>query len=214
MKALRICFVGDSLTAGTFDDEYLGWPGRVCQAERARGHDITAYNLGIRSDTSELISNRWRRECEGRLPEVFDGRIFLSFGENDAAMLPNGDVRVSLDLSVSIARKMLAEVSGWRPTLWMGPIPTPDARQPFRLSSEIAYYFDNARTAQYNKAYRKLATEVGVPYLDLFSALSNDRDWAVIQHEEGDGVHPPARGYARIAEVVQSWAPWRQWLED
>lgn len=214
MKSLRICFVGDSLTAGTFDDEFLGWPGRVCQAERARGFDVTVYNLGIRSDTSELIAARWRRECENRLPAIFDGRIVLSFGQNDSAMLPNGEVRVPLSKSIATSRKLVMDVSAWRPTLWLGPIPTPDGRQPFRLSADIAYFFENSRTGQYNGAYRELAEELNIPYLDLFTALSNDEEWATIQHEGGDGVHPPARGYARISEIVQTWPAWRQWWGD
>lgn len=62
MVALRICFGGNSITNGTGDDEYLGWPGRLCAAERARSHDFSHYNLGIRGDTSEMIEARWRDE--------------------------------------------------------------------------------------------------------------------------------------------------------
>jgi len=57
MTVLRICFVGDSLTLGTNDDEYLGWPGRIAKRERAAGHDVTVYNLGVRADTSEMIAS-------------------------------------------------------------------------------------------------------------------------------------------------------------
>ena len=51
-KELRMCFVGDSLLLGTNDDNYRGWPGRLCQRERETGHDVSLYNLGIRADTS------------------------------------------------------------------------------------------------------------------------------------------------------------------
>ena len=60
MTILRICFVGDSITQGTADKEYLGWPGRLCAGERARGHDLTCYNLGVRADTTADIARRWR----------------------------------------------------------------------------------------------------------------------------------------------------------
>lgn len=214
MKSLRICFIGDSLTVGTYDDEFLGWPGRLCQAERKRGVELTAYNLGIRSDTSIMIGERWQRECQARLPDIFDCRLVFSFGENDAAMLPSGEVRMPLEASVAAARDLLLKAKAWRPTLWIGPLPTPDRRQPFRLDPGVAFYFDNARTAKYNTAYRQLAREIGVPYLDLFTSLSTDQDWDRMQHEEGDGVHPPARGYARIAKLVEAWPAWRRWYED
>ncbi len=41
MTAIRICFVGDSITAGTGDNTCLGWPGRISAAEIARGHDVS-----------------------------------------------------------------------------------------------------------------------------------------------------------------------------
>jgi len=39
MATLRICFVGDSITVGSGDTDFLGWPGRACIAETQRGHD-------------------------------------------------------------------------------------------------------------------------------------------------------------------------------
>ena len=45
---IRACFLGDSFTFGQGDDTGLGWVGRVLAAERGRGVELTAYNLGIR----------------------------------------------------------------------------------------------------------------------------------------------------------------------
>jgi lysophospholipase L1-like esterase len=62
MTTLRICFVGDSITTGTGDDDYLGWPGRLCAAERRRGHDISIYNLGYLDLLTPLATDpRWRK---------------------------------------------------------------------------------------------------------------------------------------------------------
>ena len=52
MTELRICFVGDSLTNGTNDEEFLGWPGRRCAGEFAKGHSLPYYNLGTRAGTA------------------------------------------------------------------------------------------------------------------------------------------------------------------
>jgi acyl-CoA thioesterase I len=106
MTVLRICFIGDSITAGSGDDHYLGWPGRVCAAERAKGHDLTAYNLGVRADTSVLIAARWRAEAAARLPPEHAGALVFAFGINDTAE-EAGKRRVDSAETAEIARTML-----------------------------------------------------------------------------------------------------------
>ena len=66
--ALRICFIGDSITNGYGDPEYRGWPSLLSASARQGGADITAYNLGVRGDTSSMVRERWRAEAEARLP--------------------------------------------------------------------------------------------------------------------------------------------------
>lgn len=213
MTALRICFVGDSLTNGTGDDAFLGWPGRLCAAERARGHDLTCYNLGIRADTSLLIAARWRAECAARLPELYQGRLVFAFGNNDTA-IPEGsaEVRVPLAHSLAAAGAMLAEAKGWKPVLFIGPWPVEEAKQPVNPAGPVSYRFANARVAELSQAYGALAGELGIPYLDLYRALAGDVRWQAASRQ-GDGVHPPGEGYRLVAETVAAWAGWRAWLD-
>lgn len=202
MTALRICFVGDSITNGRLDDEYLGWPGRLCRAERARGHDLTLYNLGVRRDTSRDIERRWEAECAARLPVEFVSALVFSFGVNDTAE-DGGIARVSIEESLAAARRMLTRAAAWRPVLWIGPStgdPEPGSAW-------------NRRIATYSAHYEKLAGELRTPYLDLFSVLIRDPDWLAAQRA-GDGVHPTGPGYAIIAAAVAGWPAWRRWLED
>lgn len=212
MTVTRICFVGDSMTAGTYDDRFLGWPGRVCRTQAERGHDISLYNLGIRAETSEQIRARWRAECTPRLDNGFDGRLVMSFGVNDAVEQVDGTIRVPLGESVVHARAIIEEAKAWKPLLWIGPVPTPDLRQPFHPSPDIFYSFSSTRCADYNAAYKTLAAELDVPYLDIFSALNRDERWAAIQQNDGDGVHPPAAGYDLIAALVEGWDAWQAWF--
>jgi acyl-CoA thioesterase I len=213
MTALRICFVGDSLTAGTGDDRFLGWPGRLCQEERKRGHDLTCYNLGIRADTSTLIAARWRAECTARLPDIYQGAIVFAFGNNDTAVQVGSDeVRVPLEESLATARAMLSGAKAWKPTLFIGPWPCEESKQPVNPSGLLGYDFRNTRIGEYNDACAKLAGELGVPYLDLYRALGADPRW-LQPSRAGDGIHPPAEGYSLVAEKVAGWAAWRQWLD-
>jgi len=213
MTTLRICFVGDSLTNGTGDDAFLGWPGRLCAAERARGHDLTCYNLGIRADTSPLIAARWRAECEARLPPLHPGALVFAFGNNDTAIQDDAaETRVPLAQSLATARAMLSAAKAWKPLLFLGPWPAEESKQPVNPSGKLAYDFRNARIARYNEAYAALASELAIPYLDLYTALAREPRWAAASRA-GDGIHPPAAGYELVATLVGAWRAWRAWLD-
>ena len=76
-----MCFIGDSFVQGIGDPEYRGWVGRVLAATR---DDVTAFNLGIRRNTSEDVLRRcWHEVLPRTLPEA-DNRLVISFGSNDA----------------------------------------------------------------------------------------------------------------------------------
>ena len=219
MTVLRICFVGDSLTTGTGDAEFLGWPGRLCAAEGKRGHDLSCYNLGIRADTSLHISARWRAECAARLPDIHPGRLVFAFGNNDTAIEegardPRGPPapRVAPATSLATARAILAEAKAWKPVLFIGPWPVEETKQPVNPMGPLTYRFANARVAELSAAYAALAHELGIPYLDLYGTLAEDERWQAASRA-GDGVHPPAKGYRLVAAKVEAWTAWRAWLD-
>jgi lysophospholipase L1-like esterase len=212
MTSVRICFVGDSITAGTGDTDYLGWPGRVCAREAARGHDVTAYNLGVRAETSTQIAARWRAECTPRLPEGVAGALVFSFGVNDAAEEQGVGVRVPTDASVATARAMIAEAREWKPVLWVGPVPVVEEKMPFAVPGLAVYDFDNGRAADLSRAYAAEAASLGVPYLDVFETLAADPRWAGAQRD-CDGVHPLGGGYELMADLIGGWSAWRAWFD-
>jgi len=211
VTALRICFAGDSITNGTGDDACLGWPGRLCAGERARGHDVTYYNLGVRAETSEHIGERWRGECRPRLPEPYPGALVFSFGVNDMAE-EAGTIRVPLSRSLENARRIIGEAMRWKPTLWIGPVPVDDASQPFSYPGGPTFYFSGPRMAELSAGYAEIARELGAPYLELMIGLSADEAFlgAVAA---GDGVHPTAAGYAIVGARVAAWKSWRAWFD-
>ncbi len=207
---LRICFIGDSITAGTGDDRFLGWPGRLAAHEHAAGHDVTLYNLGIRADTSENLAARWEAEARARLPAHVDGALVFAFGVNDMAVERGKGLRVPLERSIAVAQSMLTTAKAWLPTLWIGPAPVAADGSVIAPSPDIAYEFMNERVSRLNDAYAKLAGRVGVPYLDLYAALDATPAWQPAL-AAGDGVHPTAEGYLLIAEIIRAWPGWRAW---
>jgi lysophospholipase L1-like esterase len=198
MSDIRICFVGDSFTQGTGDDTCLGWPGRVSAAARARGHALTAYNLGIRRETTADIRARWRAEVTPRLGPDVDGRVVFSFGANDAT-LEDGRWRVEPDASAANARAMISEAraDGFR-VLVVGVPPAPEADR-------------TARHAQLAGAYAAVCRDLHVPFLDILEPLTRAAVWWD-DVAAGDGIHPNAGGYAALAALVEAWPAWQEWL--
>ncbi|HSE77201.1 MAG TPA: GDSL-type esterase/lipase family protein [Alphaproteobacteria bacterium] len=213
MTTLRICFVGDSITLGTGDSRYLGWPGRVCAAEAAHGHDLSLYNLGVRGDTSVMIAERWRAECAARLPDGYPGALVFAFGVNDTAEEDGSGLRVAVDRSLSAARAIMTAAAKWRKTLWLGPAPLSDEHASLPSPTGIQRSFRDARVRQLSNAYAAIATDLAVPYLDLHERLQREARWSQAL-AAGDGVHPAADGYALVAELVGNWSAWRTWIDE
>lgn len=197
MADLRVCFIGDSFTQGTGDDTCLGWPGRICASARARGHAVTAYNLGIRRETTDDIRARWRTEVGPRLVAGVDGRIVFSFGANDAT-LEDGQWRVPPDLSAQNARAMISRAVLSYPVLVVGPPPAPEADK-------------TARHAELAARYARICDGLGVPFLDILEPIRSVEAWWA-EVAAGDGIHPNAGGYAALAELIDAWPAWRAWV--
>jgi len=66
-RDVGLCFVGASVTAGYGDPKGLGWVGRVVSRTQHPDLDLTAYNLGVRGDTSAGVMGRWRARFVDRL---------------------------------------------------------------------------------------------------------------------------------------------------
>ncbi|MBC7951809.1 MAG: lipase [Rhodospirillaceae bacterium] len=192
---MRICFLGDSFVNGTNDPHCLGWVGRVVAHARADGCDLTCYNLGIRRDTSVNVAARWQTETALRLPQDVDGRLVFSFGVNDCCD-EDGRRRVPLGTTLETAHRMLTEVR--HPTLMVGPPP-------------IAEAAINARIGELSAALAALCGELHVPYLETFTPLAANPVW-MTEIAATDGAHPGAAGYGVLAELVQDWAAWHEWV--
>jgi lysophospholipase L1-like esterase len=198
---MRICFWGDSFVNGTGDDDGLGWVGRVVARARRAGRDVTAYNLGIRGNTSADVAARWKGEAELRLVPEHDGRLVFSFGANDGAPGVDGRPRVERAASLANAETILGAAHGWLPTLMIGPAPIADDRAA------------NARLRALSTGYAKLCQRIAVPYLDIFELLLASPTW-IEEARAGDGAHPNRGGYAIVAAAVSEWTAWRAWVGD
>ena len=189
---IRICFIGDSLVNGTGDEAALGWAGRLCAMANASNIPVTYCELGIRRNTSKDILLRWESECTLRLPDFCDGRIVLSCGVNDT-VIENGKTRVNPVESCANVRSILRGAKRYT-VLMVGPPPVLDDEQ-------------NERIESLSLAFARETQALGVPYIDLFSALCSDDAYRrdVLRN---DGSHPRSEGYSRMARIIGSSSSW------
>ncbi|WP_433079209.1 GDSL-type esterase/lipase family protein [Dactylosporangium sp. CA-052675] len=187
---VRVCFLGDSFVAGVGDPQCLGWAGRLAALAHRRGTPLTAYNLGIRRDTSADVLARWRAECTPRLPAGCDARLVLSFGVNDTVQgLPAAG-------STGRLRTLLTDAAAW-PRLVVGPPPVDD--EPV-----------NRALAALDESFAEACRDLRVPYVSTLPALVRDPVW-MREVRAGDGAHPGAAGYEALTRLV---APaWVRWLD-
>ena len=194
---LRICFVGDSFTAGTGDETALGYVGRITASAWGRRVATTSYNLGIRRDTSADIRRRAEAEVLARLVAASGDThaVVFCFGANDVT-LEDGMPRVPLEATLDNAAALLGWSAARWTTLMLGPPPAlHDAGH-------------DARTAALSPELAAVAAAVQVPFLPLHASLSGNGAW---RHgaAKGDGIHPDSAGYAAMAALIEAWAPWR-----
>ena len=216
MVQIRIGFVGDSITHGTGDETLLGWTYRVGQAEAAKGHDVTVYNLGIRADTSALVEDRWNIEVNSRLKAEMNCATVWAIGINDSAhekTASTDGLRVPLDESLDRISRMINTAKSVGPALWIGPTPVIEEMMPIDRLPGVIYDFRNEMIAAYSNAFAVKAAEIGVPYLDLYSDLAGDPDWDA-SLRASDGLHPNADGYVMMAARVTAWDAWRNWFDS
>jgi lysophospholipase L1-like esterase len=191
-RDIGLVFVGDSFVAGYGDPKALGWVSRVVARTPAGENDLTAYNLGVRGDSSADVLARWRAECNPRWSKRSERRLVLGMGVED------------LETGMTTARSRLnlanvlddAAATGIA-TFVVGPPPSHD--------HEL-----NARIEALAEAQADVCARRGVIFVDCFRPLVGHEQWQS-DLASGDGRHPGQAGYGLIAWLVLH-AGWPQWL--
>jgi acyl-CoA thioesterase I len=191
-----VFFVGDSFVAGVGDPQHRGWVGRLAERAYRVGAPITAYNLGVRRDTSDDILRRWADEVAVRRAAGAQERLVVSFGVNDTTD-DGRATRVVPEYSVANLHTLLADAAATGlPALMVGPPPVADRVQ-------------NRRIAALDEQFAAVCAETGAPYVTVFAPLRDAPVW-MDEVAAGDGAHPGAAGYDLLTDLVEP--VWQEWL--
>lgn len=196
----RVLFFGDSFVAGIGDPTGLGWVGHVVAASHDAGRPITAYNLGVRGDTSADVAARFEAETHARTRNATARYgVVLAFGANDMTVQDNR-LRVAPGLAVKTLGRLidLAEEGG-HGVFVVGPPPVGERDQ-------------DERIRELSNQFAHVVTHRGVPFAEAARVLSSHDGWRS-EAAAHDGSHPGAGGYAALAEIVLA-AGWPQWTDS
>lgn len=191
-RDIGICFVGDDFVAGYGDPKALGWVSRVVGRTHTRDTDLTAYNLGVRGDSSAQVMQRWRSECPPRWAHRSERRLVIGVGAVD----------LTRGLTTARSRLNLANVLDEAATsgiaaFVVGPTPCLDAET-------------NARIKSLSVAQADVCARRGITFVDCFTPLRTHEQWQS-DLGAGDGVHPGQAGYGLMAWLVLHHG-WQDWL--
>lgn len=192
-RDIGLCFVGDAFVAGYGDPKALGWVSRVLARTPVHDADLTAYNLGVRGESSAEVMSRWRVECPPRWAGRSERRLVVGVGAGDVARGIT-TARSRLNLANVLDEAMTTGIA----TFVVGPTPVLDAEQ-------------NARLEVLSAAQGDVCSRRGVPFVDCFGPLRDHEQWQS-DLAAGDTVHPGQAGYGLIAWLVLH-AGWQDWLQ-
>lgn len=193
-RDVALVFIGASLVAGVGDPKGQGWVSRVVGRTQHPDLDLTAYNLGVRGDTSADVLTRWRTECPPRWAGRAEKRLVVSVGGNDAIK----------GITLARHRLNLANIlddaaSAGIGTFVVSPPPSDDAD----LNSKLEVLVE---------AQADVCSRRGVPFVDCYRPLVGHEQWQSDLAASRVKGHPGQAGYGLLAWLVlhNGWYDWLQ----
>jgi lysophospholipase L1-like esterase len=206
-QPLKIVALGDSLVYGYGDYEKGGWVEQLRRwwmLPNSVGHVL--YNLGIRGDRTQQVSQRLNVEFShrGEVRNRFPDLIILSVGVNDTPRLGRvtGKNYTEFAEFTTAMAALLDQAQQLCPVLFVGMVPVDETKMPFL----DCLYYSHSDQYRYKEATRQACEQRKIPYLDIFDQwMSHDETWRS-QRMTKDGLHPNTLGYQDLLEAVLNWS--------
>jgi len=192
-RDVALVFLGSSLVVGLGDPKGQGWVTRVVGRTQHPDLELTAYNLGIRGNTSADLLSRWRSEVPLRWAGRAERRLVISTGTDD--------VTAGVTLArhrLNLANLLDDATSNGVATFVVSPPPTSDEGI-------------NDRLAVLVEAQADVCARRSVAFVDCFTPLNGHDQWRSELAASIIPDHPGQAGYGLIAWLVLHNG-WNDWL--
>ncbi|HET7761666.1 MAG TPA: GDSL-type esterase/lipase family protein [Phycicoccus sp.] len=193
-RDVALVFLGASLVSGVGDPKGQGWVTRVVGRTQHPDLELTAYNLGVRGNTTADLLERWATEVPLRWAGRTERRLVVSIGTND----------IVSGISLARHRLNLANLLDDAATQGVGtfvvsPPPTDDDEVNTRLEVLV-------------EAQADVCARRGVPFVDCYHPLRAHDQWRTDLAASQVPHHPGQAGYGLIAWLVLHNG-WNEWLQ-
>lgn len=200
-----IACLGDSITAGYFDEEGLGWVTRfnrlLAQNYPMQYH---AQSCGISGDT---VVDAWHNLLS-KVTQLAPDILIIKIGVNDTNILEGIEpesLRISRADRMNYWIKILQFAkTNFEKTLVVAPLPISQpvirfAAWPDDPEGLTSFRFEQDIIKTYNQDIEKLCFENNVPFLSLFDMWVNEGG---LDELMPDGLHPNAAGHEKLAQDI------------
>ncbi len=208
-----LCF-GDSITYGAWDSEG-GWVARVRKQidriciDSSLQSFILTYNLGISSDTTERLLERFDSELQSHSKESGDHLIIISIGTNDSIKNTDGSHWVELPTFEENIRTLISKAKeSALKTIFLGNLPVDESKtQPYQNQPEISS--TNADIELYEHTTQKVCNELNVDFIPIFEEVMATEFKELLFT---DGIHPNEKGHSFLADKVWHYLETNNWV--
>ncbi|MGL5910004.1 MAG: GDSL-type esterase/lipase family protein [Phycicoccus sp.] len=193
-RDVALVFLGASLVAGIGDPKGQGWVTRVVGRTQHPDLELTAYNLGVRGDTSADVLARWGSEVPRRWAGRTERRVVISVGGNDLV----GGMTLARH-RLNLANLLDDAASQGVASFVVSPPPSDDPELNGRLETLV-------------EAQADVCGRRDVPFVDCYRPLAAHEQWRTDLAASRVPHHPGQAGYGLIAWLVlhNGWAEWLQ----
>ena len=180
-RDLALVFLGDSRVNGVGDPKGQGWVTRVVGRTVHPELELTAYNLGMRGETSGDALNRWHTEVPERWRGRSERRVVVSVGTED----------VLAGLTLARHRLNLANLLDEAASRGVGAfVVSPPPADGVEINERLEILVD---------AQADVCSRRGVPFVDAFTPLLHHDQWRAELAASKITHHPGQAGYGLIA---------------
>lgn len=203
-----ICALGDSITNGYWDEDGLGWFGRLStKIVKKYPYRFGFNNLAMSGDNAGHVLQRLRMEVPARDPDI----LLIAVGVNDLIRWHSKDQLTDVlpEVRQQNWQAILAEASAMtKRVMVLGILPIDESRMP-EIGALGPYYNLNQDIEAYNTDLAAWCSAAGVTFFAQYEDAAA-LDWLSYLH---DASHPNAKGHEWLAGRVMQKLEELKWLE-